>query len=79
VALWPIGLREPLPVIPIPLDEADPPAHLDLQALIHRCYDAGGYGDYIYDGAPQPALVGPDAAWAKQLLAQPADHGGEGS
>lgn len=70
VALWPIGLREPLPLVPIPLSDADPPAFLDLQALLHRLYDAAGYEDYIYTGAPQPALAAEDAAWAQHILAR---------
>ena len=30
--LWPLGLRDPLPPIPVPLRAADPDASLDLQA-----------------------------------------------
>jgi hypothetical protein len=70
VALWPIGLRDRLPVVPIPLSDPHPPATLDLQALLHRIYDEAGYEDYIYTGAPQPALSEEDAAWAQQRLAQ---------
>lgn len=38
---WPIGLRDPLPVIPIPLSESDADAQLDLQAVLHHVYDDG--------------------------------------
>jgi hypothetical protein len=65
---WPIRLRDPLPIIPIPLREPDPDAKLDLQAALHQVYDEARYGNYIYEQAPQPALRGEDAAWAQQFL-----------
>jgi len=68
VAIWPIQLRERLPIIPIPLKPQDPEAAVDLQALLHRVYDAAGYADYIYDGAIDPPLDGEAAAWANQLV-----------
>jgi hypothetical protein len=70
VALWPVSLREPLPEIPIPLHAPDSPARLDLQALLHRLYDAAGYEDYIYSGSPQPALTAADVEWSRQILGQ---------
>jgi hypothetical protein len=66
--LWPIRLREPLPVIPIPLRGPHPDARLDLQLMLHRLYDAAGYEDYIYTVEPDPALSAEDAAWARSLL-----------
>jgi hypothetical protein len=66
--VWPIRLREPLPVIPIPLRAPHPDAQLDLQQMLHRLYDAAGYEDYIYTGEPDPALSAEDAAWAQALL-----------
>jgi hypothetical protein len=65
---WPLRLRDPLPVIPIPISTPDPDARLDLQQLLHRCYDSAGYQTYIYEGSPSPALSGEDAAWAEQIL-----------
>ena len=32
-------------------------------------YDAARYGNYIYEGSPQPALNAADEAWASQLVA----------
>jgi hypothetical protein len=62
--LWPIGLRDRLPSVSIPLRAPDPDARIDLQAILHRVYDAARYGNYIYDGTPEPPL-GPDhAIWA---------------
>lgn len=68
VGIWPSRLRDRLPIIPIPLRAPDPDARIDLQAMIHRLYDAAGYEDYIYTGTPQPPLSPEDAAWAKELL-----------
>ena len=53
--LWPIGLRNPLPVIPIPLREGDPDALLDLKEVVDHIYDTGGYAYYIYDAAARAA------------------------
>jgi hypothetical protein len=66
--LWPIGLRDRLPVIPIPLSSPDPDARLDLQEVIHRVYDAAHYGTYIYAAEPNPPLSAEDAAWARGLV-----------
>ncbi|MCL4203822.1 MAG: DUF4058 family protein [Pirellulaceae bacterium] len=66
---WPIGLRDRLPEIPIPLQSPHPDARLDLQAVLHRVYDAAYYRDYIYDGTPWPSLSNEDADWAQRLAA----------
>lgn len=68
VAIWPIGLREPLPRIPVPLRAPDPDSVLDLQQALHRAYDTGGYRSYIYFGRPTPPLPVDDAAWAEDVL-----------
>lgn len=65
---WPIGLREPLPRIPVPVRGSDSDAVLDLQAMLHRIYDAAGYAYYIYEGSPHPPLDPEDAAWARSLV-----------
>jgi hypothetical protein len=66
---WPIRLRDPLPAIPIPLRAPDPDARLDLQAALHHVYDAARYGNYVYEGTPQPGLSAADEAWARQFMA----------
>jgi Protein of unknown function (DUF4058) len=66
--LWPIGLREPLPVIPVPLRPPVADARLALQDIVHRVYDAARYHSWIYSGTPQPALVPEDATWARQFV-----------
>jgi hypothetical protein len=65
---WPNYLHDPLPVIPIPLRDPDPDARLDLQLALHHVYDAARYDNYIYEGAPQPALRTEDADWAQQFV-----------
>jgi hypothetical protein len=68
LAVWPIRLRDPLPVIPVPLRAPGTEAPLDLLGLLHRCYDSAGYGSWIYEGSPDPPLAAVDAVWADQLL-----------
>jgi hypothetical protein len=67
--LWPLRLRDRLPVVPIPLRPPWPDARLDLQEVLHTVYDRAYYKDYIYDGTPQPPLGDEDARWAEELLA----------
>ena len=69
--LWPLSLRDRLPLIPIPLRRPDGDAQLDLQEVLDRIYDASGYEDYIYENAPEPALTPEDASWARQFVPQP--------
>ena len=65
---WPIGLRDRLPEIPIPLRTGDSDARLDLQQVLHRIYDAAGYAYHIYAGPPEPSLSHEDMAWAQQFV-----------
>jgi hypothetical protein len=66
--MWPLRLRDALPVIPIPLRPPWPDARLDLQEVLHAVYDRAYYKDYIYDGTPQPPLNPDDGKWAKGLM-----------
>lgn len=65
---WPLGLRDPLPPIPIPLRPPHPHVMLDLQAVLHVVYDRAGYEDYIYKEPPYPPLSPEDAQWAASLI-----------
>lgn len=65
---WPIRLRNPLPVIPIPLDPGRPEATLSLQDTLHRAYDSARYGPSLYRRPPEPRLPAEDAAWAEGLI-----------
>jgi hypothetical protein len=71
---WPIGLRDRLPEIPIPLRRADEDARIDLQEVLHHVYDASGYAHFLYRGAPEPLLSTEDAAWARRLVAAEEAH-----
>jgi hypothetical protein len=68
---WPIVLRDRLPVIPIPLRPPHADARIDLQAILHRIYDAAGYAYYIYTSRPDPELAPADREWAESLIAGP--------
>lgn len=41
--VWPIGLRNRLPVLPVPLRDPDPDVPLDLQAGLNTVYDEARY------------------------------------
>jgi hypothetical protein len=71
VGLWPVRLRERLPVVPIPLRPSETAARLDVQETLHRVYDEAGYQDYIYSGELTPALAADDAEWARQFVPAP--------
>lgn len=69
VGAWPICLRDPLPVVPVPLDGPDPDAPLDLGAALRAIYDEAAYELSIdYRQPPEPPLSGDDATWADALL-----------
>ena len=63
-----IDLAHPLPTINVPLRPTDSDVPLDLQALIARCYENGGYDDIDYTAEPEPPLSPKAARWAAQLL-----------
>jgi hypothetical protein len=65
---WPIGLRDRLPMIPVPWRSSDGYARIDLQEILHSVYDAAGYEDFIYNRSPEPPLAPADAAWVQQFI-----------
>jgi hypothetical protein len=66
---YPIGLRERLPTINIPLREDDRPVPLDLQWVLERVYEEGPFESLDYSRPPDPPLDPADAEWAAQLVA----------
>lgn len=68
--VWPIGLRERLPVVPVPLLPPDPDVPLDLQAAVTACFDLVGYERLLAytDPPPPPPLDVEDAAWVAATL-----------
>ena len=67
---WPIGLREPLPRIPIPLLAEDPDGVVDLQQALEYIQDMGRYASSLDYGEPPPPplLTAEDAAWAQERV-----------
>jgi hypothetical protein len=74
--LWSFNLGDPLPQVPVPLAEDSADVQLDLQVILHRLYDAGGYAKFIYDSQPHPPLRPEDAAWALTFVPGSARQGG---
>jgi hypothetical protein len=68
--IWPIGLRERLPVLPVPLRAPDPDVPLDLQAALETIYDEADYSLTLdYDALPpDPAFTPDDIAWAAECV-----------
>lgn len=67
--VFPVGLREWLPCIGIPLAQEDAELPLDLQYVFNRVYDGGPYrrGAVDYRKRPDPPLSEADATWAESL------------
>jgi len=66
---WPVSVRQPLPVITIPLRGKDPELPLDLGAVFKTGYDSAAYDVSVdYSKDPRPPLKEDDAVWAKELL-----------
>jgi hypothetical protein len=68
--LFPISIREALPVIPVPLRPDQEDGTLDLQCVCNRAYEGGPYlrGAVDYTRPPDPLLEGDDVSWAAQRL-----------
>jgi len=66
--LYPIPLQRRLPRISMPLREPDPDVVLDLQAVFARCYDNGGYADFVdYHQPPPVSLADEESVWVEEL------------
>ena len=70
LGIWPISIRDKLPLIPVPLDAGEPEVLLDLRAAIDRVYEEARYGEQlVYAAPPALPLREPDGSWARDLLA----------
>jgi hypothetical protein len=68
--LYPIGLLDRLPRVAIPLEAGDPPAVLDLQAVLDETYEKGGFARRIdYSRSPVPPLGAAEQEAAHRVLA----------
>jgi hypothetical protein len=67
--VWPIGLRESLPPVPIPLLDGDPDVQLDLQAVFDAVYDGAEYSYLLnYSKEPEPPVSPVDLEWVRELV-----------
>lgn len=64
-----LTIRDPLPLVAIPLKAGDADVLLDLPGVFGRCYETGAYAYRIdYGGPPVPALSPEDAVWADERI-----------
>jgi hypothetical protein len=69
--IYGFGIREPLPVIAVPLREAISDVPLDLGHVFKRRYETGPYRKVVrYDLPPDPGLPPDEAGWTRELLRQ---------
>jgi hypothetical protein len=69
--VWPITLRQHLPIVPIPLLAGDADVPLDLQQALNAVYDGCAYGASIdYSRPAEISLPKEDAVWAKRRVAK---------
>lgn len=69
VDVWPLTLRDRLPIVPIPLLAGDDDLPLALQAAFDATYDLLGCDLLIdYRQPPEQPLSDEDAAWVETLL-----------
>jgi len=66
--LYRIPLRRRLPAFRVPLRPEDRDVVLDLQPLLDRCYERGGYWQQDYSADPQPPLDAADRDWLDERL-----------
>jgi hypothetical protein len=68
--VWPLGLRDRLPTLPVPLRPPDPDVPLDLQAALDTVYDEADYALTLnYDEPPpDPPLPEADVTWAREQV-----------
>jgi hypothetical protein len=68
IELYPMSIRSPLPILPIPLRDSDADVPLDLQAVFEEVYAGGRYDHTDYRTACEPPLAGDLAEWAGKLI-----------
>ena len=69
IEVYMVALSRPLPLIRIPLKAPDPDVPLDLQAVLNRCYDNGGYTDFLDYRRPPPVPLSPEEQfWMEAVL-----------
>lgn len=67
--LYHFGVRQPIPLIPIPLQPGEPEPMVDLGALLRSIYQRVRYDLVIdYSQPPVPTLDKTDQAWAQEQI-----------
>lgn len=70
IEVWPLSLREEIPLVPVPLLHPDPDIVLDLGAALKEIYQQAAYErriDYTSE-PPAPEFTPEDAAWLNEHL-----------
>jgi hypothetical protein len=66
--LYPFGVRQEIPAIPIPLLPKDPEPSLELNTVLHALYERARFDLVLdYTHPPVPPLEEEDAAWARAI------------
>ena len=69
VDTWPIGLDQPLPLVPVPLLDGDPDVCLDLQLAWNTIYQLFSYDRAVnHSGRPVVPLSLEQQTWADECL-----------
>ena len=66
--VYPIGLRDRLPKVAIPLTNGDPDVMLDLQAAFGRCWESGAYPELLRYEQSLAGLTKSDVTWCRKQL-----------
>jgi len=66
--VYPVRLRDRLPVIRVPLRPSDADGVLDLQPLINQCHERGRYHLLNYGLELEPPLLPEEATWVDEIL-----------
>ena len=66
--IYPIGLRDRLPAIRVPLRSNDRDVGLEIQPLVDQAFERGRYWKLDYHRDLEPLLSSNDAAWADEFL-----------
>jgi hypothetical protein len=66
--VYPVRLRDRLPVIRVPLRSTDADVVLDLQPLINQCHERGRYHLLNYQAELEPPLPREEATWVDEIL-----------
>lgn len=70
--IWTVGLRDPLPTLPVPLRGPDPDVSVNLGAALGAIYDRAAYDcsvDYTVD-PPPPTLSDDERTWVRGRIGE---------